>query len=112
MVDLAFKAGADAIKNQSHILSEEMIPAAKKIKPTNADSSIYDVIKKNLMTFEDEKKLKIYVEKKKLIYLSTPFSLEAAKKLKAINIKDFKCLHKFDYDLIIKIKQDEKNKIF
>jgi len=90
MADLAFKAGADAIKNQSHILSEEMIPAAKKIKPTNADSSIYDVIKKNLMTFEDEKKLKIYVEKKKLIYLSTPFSLEAAKKLKAINIKAFK----------------------
>ena len=90
MVDLAFKAGADAIKNQSHILDKEMIPEAKKIKPTNADTSIYEVIKKNLMDFEDEKKLKIYVEKKKMIYLSTPFSLEAAKKLKNINIKAFK----------------------
>ena len=58
MVDLAIKSGADAIKNQSHILDEEMIPEAKKIKPPNAKSSIYDVIKKNLMTFEDEKKLK------------------------------------------------------
>ena len=46
MVDLAHKSGADAIKNQRHILDKEMIPEAKKIKPANADSSIYDVIKK------------------------------------------------------------------
>ena len=90
MVDLAIKSGADAIKNQSHILDEEMIPEAKKIKPTNAKSSIYDVIKKNLMTFEDEKKLKKYVEKKKRIYLSTPFSLEAARQLNNIKVKAFK----------------------
>ena len=69
MVDLAIKSGADAIKNQSHILDEEMIPEAKKIIPTNAKSSIYDVIKKNLMTFENEKKLKKYVEKKKKEYI-------------------------------------------
>ena len=30
------------------------------------------------MKFEDEKKLKRYVEKKGMIYLSTPFSLSAA----------------------------------
>ena len=57
MVDLALKNGADAIKNQSHILDEEMIPEAKKLNPPT-QSSIYDVIKKNLMKFEDEKKLK------------------------------------------------------
>ena len=90
MVDLAIKSGADAIKNQSHILDEEMIPEAKKIIPTNAKSSIYDVIKKNLMTFENEKKLKKYVEKKKRIYLSTPFSLEAARQLNSIKVKAFK----------------------
>lgn len=90
MVDLAHKAGADAIKNQRHILDMEMIPEAKKIKPANANTSIYDVIKKTLMSFNDEKKLKIYVENKKLIYLSTPFSLEAAKQLNKINIKAFK----------------------
>jgi sialic acid synthase SpsE len=90
MVDLAFRSGADAIKNQRHILDMEMIPAAKKIKPSNANTSIYDVIKKTLMSFEDEKKLKKYVEDKKLVYLSTPFSLEAAKQLNKINIKAFK----------------------
>ena len=30
MVDLAYKSGAEAIKNQSHILDKEMIPDAKK----------------------------------------------------------------------------------
>ena len=90
MVDLAFKNGADAIKNQSHILDEEMIPEAKKIKPSNANTSIYNVIKKNLMKFDDEKKLKSYVEKKGMIYLSTPFSLKAANKLNKLGIKAFK----------------------
>ena len=33
MVDLALKNGADAIKNQSHILDEEMIPKQKKLNP-------------------------------------------------------------------------------
>ena len=90
MVDLAYKAGADAIKNQRHILDKEMIPEAKKIKPSNADISIYDVIKKTLMSFDDEKKLKKYVENKKLIYLSTPFSLEAANQLNKINVTVFR----------------------
>ena len=90
MVDLAFKNGAEAIKNQSHILNKEMIPASKKVIPANANKSIYSVIKENMMTFEDEIKLKKYVEKKKMIYLSTPFSLEAANKLKNIGIKAFK----------------------
>ena len=61
MVDLASKSGADAIKNQRHILDKEMIPEAKKIKPANADSSIYDFIEKTLMSFEDEKKKKIFI---------------------------------------------------
>ena len=90
MVDLAFKNGAEAIKNQSHILDKEMIPASKKVVPANANESIYNVIKENMMSFEDEIKLKRYVEKKRMIYLSTPFSLEAAIKLKKIGIKAFK----------------------
>ncbi len=90
MVDAAKKNGAEAIKNQNHILSDEMINEAKKVIPSNTNKSIYKVIEENLMTFEDEKKLKKYVEKKRMIYLSTPFSLEAAKKLNKIGIKAFK----------------------
>jgi sialic acid synthase SpsE len=90
MVDLALRAGADAIKNQLHLPSYEMIDEAKKTVPSNTNKSIYKVIEENLMSFEDEKKLKIYVEKKDMIYLSTPFSFEAAKKLNNIGIKAFK----------------------
>ena len=90
MVDLAFKNGAEVIKNQSHILDKEMIPASKKVIPANANKSIYSVIKENMMSFGDEIKLKKYVEKKRMIYLSTPFSVEAAIKLKKIGIKAFK----------------------
>ena len=90
MVDLAYRNGAEAIKNQCHILDEEMIDEAKKVVPTNANKSIYSVIEQNLMSLENEKKLKKYVEKKNMIYLSTPFSLKAAKKLNSIGIKAFK----------------------
>jgi len=90
MVDLAFKAGADAIKNQLHILEHEMIDEAKKTIPTNTNKSIYQVIEENLMSFGNEMKLKNYVEKKGMTYLCTPFSLEAAKKLNSIGIKAFK----------------------
>ena len=90
MVDIAYRSGAEAIKNQCHILQEEMIDEAKKVIPTNTNKSIYKVIEENLMTFKDEKKLKKYTEKKGMIYLSTPFSLEAAKRLNRIGIKAFK----------------------
>lgn len=90
MVDLAWKAGADAIKNQLHFPEHEMIDEAKKTIPSNTNKSIYKVIEDNLMSFANEKKLKIYVEKKNMIYLSTPFSLQAAKKLNNLGIKAFK----------------------
>ncbi len=87
---LAIRNGANAIKNQTHILDKEMIDEAKKIKPANADKSIYSVIKSNYLKFEDEVKLKKFVEKNGAVYLSTPFSLEAAKKLNKIKVKIFK----------------------
>ena len=90
MVDIAYKNGAEVIKNQSHILDEEMIGEAKKIKPLNAKTSIYNVIKKNLMKFEDEIKLMKYVKNKGMIYLSTPFSSKAADQLYKLGVSAFK----------------------
>ena len=90
MVDLSLANGADAIKNQTHLLDNEMISEAKKIKPANANESIYSVIKNNYLKFDDEVKLKKYVEKKRGIYMSTPFSLEAAIRLNEIGVSLFK----------------------
>jgi N-acetylneuraminate synthase len=90
MVDNIYDAGGRIVKNQSHILNEEMSKEAKKIKPDNADTSIFNVIKKNMMSFKDEVKLKSYVEKKKMVYISTPFSILAAKRLNDLKVKLFK----------------------
>ncbi len=90
MVKLAKINGAEAIKNQNHILEEEMTNEAKKVIPTNTKKSIYKVIEENLMSFEDEKKLKKYVEARGMIYLSTPFSLKSAIRLNNIGVKVFK----------------------
>ena len=90
MVDLAYLNGAEAIKNQTHILSAEMTDVAKKVIPTNTNRSIYKVIKENHMSFENEIKLKKYVESKRMVYLSTPFSKEAALKLNDLGVKAFK----------------------
>ena len=90
MVDLAYLNGAEAIKNQTHILSAEMTDVAKKVIPTNTNKSIYKVIKENHMSFENEIKLKRYVESKRMVYLSTPFSKEAALKLNDLGVKAFK----------------------
>ena len=90
MVNLIHKNGGLIVKNQSHDLKGEMSNHAKKIKPSNANKSIYSVIKQNYMKFDDEIKLKEYVEKKKMLYISTPFSIDSAIKLNELNVKIFK----------------------
>jgi len=90
IVDCAYQSGAEAVKAQIHIPDEEMSLEAKKIKPGNSNLSIYEVIKKNSLTLKDEKSLKDYIEKKKLIYIATPFSFAAAKWLNDNKTKIFK----------------------
>ncbi|MCI5054374.1 MAG: N-acetylneuraminate synthase family protein [Pelagibacteraceae bacterium] len=90
LIDLAHKAGAECIKHQTHNVDHEMILEAKKTIPGNAKISIYDIIKKKSLPFSFEIKLKRYVEKKGMIYLSTPFSKEAAIHLNNIKVPAFK----------------------
>ena len=63
LVDKAKIAGAEAVKVQIHIPDEEMSNESKKIKPGNSNLSIYNVIKKNSLTLNDEKKLRTYIKK-------------------------------------------------
>ena len=90
IVNSAKKSGAEAVKVQIHLPDEEMSEEAKRIKPGNSNTNIYEIIKNNSLSLKDEKKLKKYIEKKKLIYIATPFSYKAAKWLNDNNIKIFK----------------------
>ena len=90
MVDSASRAGAKIIKHQTHIVDDEMCEASKKTIPGNAKISIYEIMKKCALSFNDELALKEYVEKKGLVYLSTPFSRAAANRLQDMGVSAFK----------------------
>ena len=84
------ESGAEVIKHQTHIVDDEMINEAKKIIPGNSSKSIYEIISKCALNESDEKKLMNHVKKLKSIFISTPFSREAANRLKRFNIPAFK----------------------
>lgn len=90
LIDKAKIAGAEIIKNQTHIPYFEMSEEAKKIIPVHAKNSIYKIISNASISEKNEKKIKKYCEKKKLIYISTPFSREAADRLNKMNVQVFK----------------------
>jgi N-acetylneuraminate synthase len=90
MADLAFKSGAEIIKNQTHIPDMEMAPIAKTIKPGNSNKNIFEIIKKNSLSEKDERAFSKYVNSKKKIFLSTPFSREAVDRLVDIGVSAFK----------------------
>lgn len=90
MVDSAWRAGAEIIKHQTHIIEDEMSQEAKKVIPGNSKESIYDIMEKSALSFEDEKELKEYVESKNMIFLSTPFSRAAADRLEKLGVVAYK----------------------
>lgn len=90
MALLAAQSGAECIKHQTHFISDEMTEEAKSIFPPNADMSIWDVMERNALSPEDEIALKDYAEALGLIYISTPFSRQAANFLNEIDVPAFK----------------------
>ena len=90
MVDAAFRAGAECVKHQTHIVDDEMSGAAKKVIPGNADVSIYEIMKRCSLNERDEIALKKYVEKKGMIFISTPFSRAASERLERMNVSAYK----------------------
>ncbi|MBM7714197.1 N-acetylneuraminate synthase [Bacillus thermophilus] len=90
MIDDAYDAGAEIVKFQSHVIEDEMIPAARQVIPGNAKESIFDIMSRCALSFEEEKELKNYVENKKMIFLSTPFSRAAADRLESIGVDAYK----------------------
>jgi N-acetylneuraminate synthase len=88
MIDDAVRVGAECVKFQCHIPSEEMIP--NKVIPGNAKESIWDIISRCTLNEDQEIKLKKYTEEKGLIYMSTPFSRAAANRLEKMDVPAYK----------------------
>lgn len=90
MVDAAYRAGAECVKHQTHIVEDEMSGEAKKVIPGNADVSIYEIMRRCALNEEDETALKDYVESKGMIFISTPFSRAAAERLEKMDVSGYK----------------------
>jgi len=90
IAEKAIKAGAEVIKHQTHVVEDEMISEAKKIKPGNSNKSIHEIISKCALSEKDERRLMNHVKKLKSIFISTPFSRAAANRLRKFNVPAYK----------------------
>ncbi len=90
MVDAAYQSGAEIIKHQTHVVKDEMSKEARNVIPGNSNESIYQIMERCSLSEEDEIKLKHYVESKDMIFLSTPFSREAANRLERMGVVAYK----------------------
>jgi len=81
LVDEAKKAGADAVKFQTSIPSKSISKYAKmakyQIDNSGEETSMIEMVKKISLPFDSFKKLKKYCDEIGIIFLSTPFHLEA-----------------------------------
>jgi N-acetylneuraminate synthase len=88
MVKDAHKAGCRIVKFQCHIPDKEMIP--NNIIPSNANESIWDMMKRCSFTEEQDLFIKDFTVGYGMKYLSTPFSIEAADRLERMNVSMYK----------------------
>jgi sialic acid synthase SpsE len=88
MVDAAATTGADCVKFQTHITEMEMVP--NDVVPGNATDTIWDIIKRCELTADEERQVKEHCDAKGILFLSTPFSREAADQLEKLDVPAYK----------------------
>ena len=90
MADAAINSGVEIIKHQTHVIEDEMSEEAKSVVPGNATDSIYEIMRRCALNERDEKKLMDYIIHRGAIFISTPFSRNAANRLMRFNIPAYK----------------------
>lgn len=89
LVDAAADAGAEIVKFQCHITEKEMIPT--DMTPGEISSErLWDIIKRCELTEVEEHRVQAHCAARGLIFLSTPFSREAADRLNEMRVSAFK----------------------
>jgi N,N'-diacetyllegionaminate synthase len=90
-IDAVAKCGADAIKFQTHIAAAESTPSEPwRVKFSFQDDTRYEYWKRMEFTEKQWAGLKEHADAKGLIFLSSPFSIEAAELLKRIGVAAWK----------------------
>jgi N,N'-diacetyllegionaminate synthase len=90
-IDAIAAAGADAVKFQTHIAAEESTPSEPwRVKFSPQDSTRYQYWQRMEFSKEQWRKLKIHAEMHNLLFLSSPFSLQACQILSEIGMQTWK----------------------
>lgn len=89
MVDAAADAGAEVVKFQCHITDKEMIPTDMTPGEISTEK-LWDIIKRCELTEDEERRVQAHCAERGVLYLSTPFSREAADRLDAMGVPAFK----------------------
>ena len=90
-IDASADSGADAVKFQTHIASAESSPEeAFRVDVFPQDKTRYDYWLRTSFTESQWAELKLHAESRGLIFLSTPFSIEAVQMLRRIGIQAWK----------------------
>ncbi|PYR01588.1 MAG: polyhydroxyalkanoate biosynthesis repressor PhaR [Acidobacteria bacterium] len=88
LVEAASAAGADAIKFQTHFPEDEMLRDGATA--SYVGESLFDLLARTALTREAHVELRDLAAKKGIVFLSTPFSREAADFLDTIGVPAFK----------------------
>jgi N-acetylneuraminate synthase len=90
-IDAIANAGADAVKFQTHIASaESTIDEPWRVKFSPQDATRYDYWKRMEFTEEQWQGLKRHADERRLLFLSSPFSLEAVELLERVGVAAWK----------------------
>ena len=91
LIDRAKKSGADAVKFQMHISEFESSDKEKfRKKFSFQDKTRYEYWKRTSFSLREWNHIKQYCEKKNIIFLCSPFSVEAVKILRKIKVEAWK----------------------
>lgn len=90
-IDAVARTGADAIKFQTHIAAAESSPLEPwRVQFSYEDASRYDYWKRMEFTAEQWAGLKRHAEDRGLVFLSSPFSIEAVDLLERLGVSMWK----------------------
>src|SRR6267154_6520785 len=90
-IDSAATAGADGIKFQTHIAAAESTPSEPwRVRFSKQDGSRYEYWKRMEFTEEQWVGLREHAHERGLLFLSSPFSLEAVQLLARVGVHAWK----------------------
>jgi N-acetylneuraminate synthase len=88
-IEVAAECGADAVKFQTHIAEAETLPNAP-MPPYFKGEPRLEYFRRTGFSLKQWSELKAYAEEKGLVFLSSPFSVEAVELLESLGMERYK----------------------